>query len=112
MLQEMVTKLQDSVSVRRVFGEPYTVDGVTVIPVATVGGAAGGGSGNNDQGGDGEGSGFAGGGRPVGAYVIQDGHVSWRPAVDVNRVITLAGVVLIVLLRLVSKRQRRRARQR
>jgi hypothetical protein len=32
--------------------------------------------------------------------------------VDVNRVITLAGVVLIVLLRLVSKGRRRRARRR
>ena len=112
MLQEMVTKMQDTVSVRRVFGEPYTVDGVTVIPVATVGGGAGGGSGNDPKGGSGEGGGFGGGGRPVGAYVIQDGHVSWRPAVDVNRVITLGGIILIVLLRLASKRQRRKARQR
>jgi uncharacterized spore protein YtfJ len=112
MLQELVNKLQDTISVRRVFGEPYTLDGVTVIPVATVGGGAGSGSGTDPNGGSGEGGGFGGGGRPVGAYVIQDGQVSWRPAVDVNRVITLAGIVLIALLRLVSKRQRRRARQR
>lgn len=112
MLQEMMNKMQDTISVRRVFGEPYTLDGVTVIPVATVAGGAGSGSGNDPKGGSGEGGGFGGGGRPVGAYVIQNGQVSWRPAVDVNRVITLAGIVLIALLRLVSKRQRRRARQR
>jgi uncharacterized spore protein YtfJ len=112
MLQEMVSKMQDTISVRRVFGEPYTLDGVTIIPVATVGGGAGGGGGNDPKGGSGEGGGFGGGGRPVGAYVIQDGRVSWRPAVDVNRVITLAGIVLIALFRLVSRAQRRRARQR
>jgi uncharacterized spore protein YtfJ len=112
MLQELVNKLQDTISVRRVFGEPYTLDGVTVIPVATVGGGAGSGSGTDPNGGSGEGGGFAGGGRPVGAYVIQDGQVSWRPAVDVNRVITFAGIFLIALVRLISKRQRRRARQR
>jgi uncharacterized spore protein YtfJ len=112
MLQEMISKLHDTISVRRVFGEPYTVEGVTFVPVASVAGAAGGGSGDDPKGGSGEGGGFGGSGRPVGAYVIQDGNVSWRPAVDVNRVITLGGIVLIVLLRLVSKRQRRRARQR
>lgn len=112
MLQEMVSKMQDTISVRRVFGEPYTLDGVTFIPVAVVGGGAGGGSGNDEKGASGEGGGFGGGGRPVGAYVIRDGHVSWRPAVDVNRVIAVVAIVLITFFRLVSSVQRRQARHR
>jgi hypothetical protein len=36
--------------------------------------------------------------RPVGAYVVRDGDLSWRPAVDVNRIILGGQVVLIVAL--------------
>jgi hypothetical protein len=34
-------------------------------------------------------------GRPAGAFVIKDGQVSWRPAVDPNRIITMVGLVVI-----------------
>jgi hypothetical protein len=37
-------------------------------------------------------------GRPAGAYVIRNGEVSWRPAVDPNRIITIAGLVLIAFM--------------
>ena len=30
--------------------------------------------------------------------MIKDGHVSWRPAVDVNRIITIVGAVAIAYL--------------
>jgi hypothetical protein len=36
--------------------------------------------------------------RPAGAYVIKDGQVSWRPAVDPNRIIAVAGLVLVAYL--------------
>ena len=35
-------------------------------------------------------------GRPVGAYVIRGDKVTWRPAVDPNRVIVSVAAVLIV----------------
>lgn len=44
-IQEMVEGLKDNLSVKRVFGEPYEKDGVTVIPVASFGGGGGGGGG-------------------------------------------------------------------
>ncbi|WP_248962686.1 spore germination protein GerW family protein [Sphaerisporangium perillae] len=95
---------------RRVYGEPYEKDGVTVIPALSV--RAGGGFGKGDvkdqvSGGSGGGGGAIA--RPLGAYVIRDGKVSWEPAVDVNRIVLggqiLVGVVLIAYA--LSARRRR-----
>lgn len=92
-----VLKAVDAVSVRRVFGEPYEKDGLTVIPAAVVHGGGGGGSGHAENQ-DGEGGGYGLGGRPVGAYVIRGDEVRWLPAVDPNRILAMIGVVLVVHL--------------
>jgi hypothetical protein len=44
--------------------------------------------------------GFGIGGRPVGAYVIQDGNVRWHPAFDATRIIghILLAVAAVALL--------------
>ena len=110
-IEDMAKRVQDAVNVRRVFGEPYTSDGVTVIPVASVRAGAGSGSGTDpDDGSSGEGGGFGGSARPIGAYVIRDGQMSWRPAIDVNRVIAWSNVVVLALILLVSRVQRTRLR--
>jgi len=87
---------KDTLTVKRAFGEPYSDNGLTVIPTAAVAGMAGGGSGRNLKGEDGEGGGFGLSTRPLGAYVVKAGTIRWRPALDVNRLVTVAGVVLIV----------------
>jgi uncharacterized spore protein YtfJ len=108
--------VQDVMSVRRVYGEPYQADGVTIIPVAVIRGGAGGGGGEGtgDQNGA-SGSGVGGGigfgvnARPVGVYVVKDGEVTWQPAVDVMRVILggqLLGLVAILTLRSLLRRRR------
>jgi uncharacterized spore protein YtfJ len=89
---------RDSLTVSRVFGEPYEKDELTIIPAALVIGGAGGGAGRDRTGQNGEGGGFGVIGRPVGAYVIQHGKVSWRPAVDPNRALVTVVAVLIVYL--------------
>jgi uncharacterized spore protein YtfJ len=38
-IHEVIQQSQDAITVRRVFGEPYEKDGITVIPAAKVGGA-------------------------------------------------------------------------
>lgn len=111
-LQDMVNEARDAINVRRVFGEAYVHDGVMVIPVASIPAGAGGGSGSDRQrGGQGEGGGFGASGHPVGAYVIHDGRVSWRPAVDVNAAILRASVALTAAAFLLSRVQRRRVKQ-
>jgi uncharacterized spore protein YtfJ len=102
---EVLDTARDSITVKRVYGDPYEKDGLTVIPAAVVGGGGGGGAGHDEKGQEGEGGGFGVTGRPAGAFVIHDGHVSWRPAVDPNRIITVAGVVTAVVL--LSRRRRR-----
>jgi uncharacterized spore protein YtfJ len=98
-VQEILAQARDSMTVKRVFGEPYEKDGVTVIPAARVQGGAGAGGGEDPQGqGKGSGSGFGVTARPVGAYVLREGELSWRPAVDVNRIILGGQAVVIVAL--------------
>ena len=70
----------------RVYGEPYeTADGATVITVAKVRGTRA---------------------KPIGVFVVKDGNVRWRAAVDGERVAmmgilvglvsaTLAGVAMV-----------------
>jgi uncharacterized spore protein YtfJ len=95
-VDELLAGARDAISVKRVFGDPIESDGVTVIPAAKVGGGGGGGGDSEDNGG----GGFGLGARPVGAYVIKDGDVSWQPAIDVNRIVGLAFMLgLIFALR-------------
>ncbi len=64
-------------------------------------------------GGDAEGAGFAARVKPLGVYVVQDGGVSWRPALDLNRVILggqVVGAISVVALSFAHAFGRRRRR--
>jgi uncharacterized spore protein YtfJ len=107
--------VRDTLTVKRVFGEAYEVDGVTVIPVAMVYGGGGGGGGEGsgpDETGTGSGGGLGFGvmARPVGVYVSKDGDVTWRPAVDVMAIVlgaqALALVGVLTIRRVLSRRRR------
>ncbi|HZA39740.1 MAG TPA: spore germination protein GerW family protein [Actinomycetota bacterium] len=90
---------RDALTVKRVFGDPYEKNGLTVIPAARIMGGGGGGSGDGPQDtGHGEGAGFGMAAKPAGVYVIHGDSVRWQPAVDVNRVILGAQVVAILAL--------------
>ena len=83
---------RDTITVRRVFGEPYRSGEVTVIPVATVSGGSGLGFGagytkDENPEGEGGGGGFGVHARPAGVYVVRGDDVAWQPAVDVNRIV-------------------------
>ena len=80
---EALGTASDAITVKRVFAEPYE---------------KGGGSGTDPRGQQGEGAGFGARARPVGAYVIKDGQVHWRPAIDPNRIITMVGLIVIAYL--------------
>jgi uncharacterized spore protein YtfJ len=80
--EELLQGVRDSINVRRVYGDPVEQDGVIVIPAAAVGGGGGGGGDSEANGG----GGFGLRARPVGVYVIKEGEVTWKPAIDPSRI--------------------------
>jgi len=123
--KEVLDQARDAMTVKRVFGDPYEKDGLTVIPVANVMGGAGAGGGTgagvrpadaDDEAAEGAdeenaegaaiGAGESGYGMgyglrasPAGVYVIKDGDVEWKPALDTNRLaLQRAGVMIVGLL--------------
>lgn len=112
-VSENIRGTKDALTVRRVFGEPEEVNGVTIIPVARVAGGAGGGGGegsHESDTGSGFGTGFGLQARPVGVYAISDGNVEWKPSIDVNRLArggqVLAGLAIVCLTFVLSRRRR------
>ncbi len=115
--KEVLEQARDAMTVKRVFGDPYEKDGLTVIPVANVMGGAGAGGGTgagvrpagaDDEaaedaaegaGESGYGMGYGMRASPAGVYVIKDGEVEWKPALDTNRLaLQRAGVMIVGLL--------------
>ncbi len=93
LVRGIAQSLQDSLTVRTVYGEPITAGNITILPVARVtfafGGGGGGGSGVLPAGGDidaprhggGGGGGGAGGGfvQPIGYIEITENASRWVP---------------------------------
>jgi uncharacterized spore protein YtfJ len=132
-VEELLSRLGESITVGRAFGPAYEKDGCLVIPVAWVAGGGGGGSGvhpktpdpagpqaalppatgSQPTGSDaaakrpeGSGGGFGVVAWPLGVYVVRDGNVRWVPAIDVTRLILLSAAAIRLLVR---GRSRRRA---
>jgi uncharacterized spore protein YtfJ len=111
-VHEVLNHARDAMTVKRVFGDPYEKDGITVIPVANVMGGAGGGGGSSagvpSATGDaavadgapesGYGIGYGLRATPAGVYVIKDGGVEWKPAIDMNRLaLQRTGAIIVGL---------------
>jgi len=110
-VEELLAQSKSTLTVKRVFGDPYEKDGTTVIPVAAVRGTGGGGGGGDNEGNGGSGGGFAMSARPVGAFVVRDGDVSWRPAYDATKVALLGELVAAVGLLTVRSVLKKRAKR-
>ena len=91
---DAVNQAKEVINVRRVYGEPYQENGLTIIPAANV---IGGGGGGGDTEGNG-GVGFGVRARPAGAWVIKDGEATWRPAFDLNRAVLMGQLIAIIAL--------------
>jgi uncharacterized spore protein YtfJ len=115
---EVMERTQDALTVKRVFGEPVERDGITVIPTATIRAGVGGGGGTpngKSERPEGQGGGFGMNAHPSGVFEIRDGVVTWRPAVDVNKLALggqIVGVVALLTLRSIVKHQSRAHRTR
>ena len=102
-VKELLGQVTDNLTVGRVFGEPIQHGDVLIVPVARVRGGAGGGGGTDaakEESGSGGGGGFEA--KPAGVYVVTQGSTSWRPAVDVTRIV-IGGQVLAMVIALVVR---------
>ena len=111
-VQEALSEAGGAMTAKRVYAEPYVHDGLTIIPAAAVRGG-GGGAGDASSGG----AGFGLYATPKGAWVVEGDKVTWKPAVDVNRIVLggqLVAVAAFITGRQIAKlwaprRHRRRA---
>ncbi|MCP2327516.1 putative spore protein YtfJ [Hamadaea flava] len=96
---EKVREVIDHAKADQVFGAPISENGVTILPAAKMrgGGGGGGGTGPEDQG-KGSGGGVGVSAKALGVFVVREGQVSWRPAVDVTKIVLGGQVVLITAL--------------
>jgi uncharacterized spore protein YtfJ len=105
-VREIMDGAREAMTVKRVFGEPYERNGVTVLPVAKVQGGGGGGGGESPGQGRGQGGGFGVSARPLGVFVIKGEDVRWQPSLDLNRVILggqLVALAMILTVRSIAK---------
>ena len=102
---ELMEEATESIGAKRIFGEPYVKNGVTIIPAARVMGGVGGGEGETRPTGEGPdaptrpngiGGGYGLTGSPAGAFVIKGEDVKWLPAIDVNRLMLGFQIVMVV----------------
>jgi uncharacterized spore protein YtfJ len=96
-VQELLAQAHDVITIKRVFGEPIEKNGMMIIPVANVLGGVGGGGGPLSAQDGPSGGGLGVWATPAGVYVIKDETVTWRPALNLNRVILGGQIVAIVL---------------
>jgi uncharacterized spore protein YtfJ len=111
---ETIREAMDHASADTVFGHPVNHDGVTILPVARLSGGGGGGSGTGPEVDEHQPGGIGGGlgltAKPLGVFAVRDGRVSWRPAIDVNKVIVggqIVAVVALLVVRSILKSRRR-----
>lgn len=118
-IQNLLTKLSDSMHVSRSFGPSSDHGDVTIVPVAIEVGGGGLGIGTHpadvaptspEAGGEpvptGSGGGFGTLSFPLGVYVIRHGEVRWVPAIDATRV-AIAAISLVKLVTKLRGRSRR-----
>jgi uncharacterized spore protein YtfJ len=113
LLERLADKLGGRASVTAVYGEPITVDGVTVIPVAEVGFGFGGGTGREVDAAktaEGGGGGGGAGAKPLGYIEIRDGTATYKPIRDPWRdiILPLSALVLANALPKAIRALRRR----
>jgi uncharacterized spore protein YtfJ len=122
-LLEKAKAATDNATAGRVFGDAVERDGIVLLPVAKVSAGGGGGSGSGftpigdaaatgeHQQGEGSGGGYGLRAEPAGVFLLKNGEVTWKPALDVNKIILGGQAVAIVALlvaRSVLRRRRRR----
>jgi len=98
-LQKRFAEMQTKTGISAVFGEPVSIDGRTVIPVASVryafgmGGGTGPGKGEGDRALAGGGGGGTAQVEPIALVEVVDGKIKVQPIVNVTRLLGILAFV-------------------
>jgi uncharacterized spore protein YtfJ len=110
-VRDILATARGAMSAKLVFGEPFSKNGVTVIPAARVSGGAGGGDQQRSRSvPGGRGGGFGVTAKPAGVYILRGQQVRWMPAVDPNQIVAGFQLLAIVVFLALGRRRRRRGR--
>lgn len=96
-IEALLDHAKDTITVKRVFGEPIERNDVLVIPVAAVVGGGGGGwsEGRPDRPGKESGGGFGVWARPIGVYVVRGDSIKFRPTINIAPLLMLGAAYLL-----------------
>ena len=117
IFRKLTERLETSASVKMVYGEPVSIEGKTIIPVARVryGFGAGGGfvsnvRDNSDSGAEDSGGGGGGGIEvtPVGIIEITAGETRFIPFGERRRIVRVLVIGTLIALFLLRRRKRRK----
>ena len=97
-IEDVVSGAEGLATARTVYGEVFEKNGTMILPAAKIMGGAGGGEGEDEQHQQGKGTGFGIRAKPTGVFVIRDDGVTWKPAIDWNRIIFGGQAVALVAL--------------
>ncbi|MFA5879568.1 MAG: spore germination protein GerW family protein [Candidatus Margulisiibacteriota bacterium] len=105
MLQNIIEKLNNSATVKTVFGEPIKAEGKTIIPVAKIGYGFGGGQGTKEAGLNNDNLGMGGGMgvNPIGVIEVTEEETRFI-SFDIKKKI-LALFLIFLTLSLIFKRR-------
>jgi uncharacterized spore protein YtfJ len=112
--ERVIQRLRELMTIDKVYGTPIEKGSMTLIPVASIrigGGGGGGGGGDDHASGSGEGAGFGAVARPVGVYVIEEGNIRWKPALDIVRLVVVTNLTAVAYFFFTWRIERARARR-
>jgi uncharacterized spore protein YtfJ len=98
-------------NIKNVFGDPIQQGDVVVIPAAKIRAGGGGGGQKPGTGESGSRGGFGLQAMPAGAFVFKNGKLYWKPAIDANRIVLGAQLVVLVALLTFGRALARRLRR-
>jgi uncharacterized spore protein YtfJ len=101
--EELLARAEEGLHAGRSFGPVIERDDCLIVPVAVTVGGGGWGDAPGDQG-TSSGGGYGVVSWPLGVYVVRDGTVRWRPAVDATVVVLAVLTVMRALLRALKRR--------
>ncbi|MFI5283327.1 MAG: hypothetical protein ACHQ0J_09385 [Candidatus Dormibacterales bacterium] len=102
VVEKTIEEAQAAMTVKRAFGTPFEVGGITILPAARIGGAGAGGGAHGTSAGWGTGFGLVS--QPMGVYVIDSHDAHWVPVSTPNPLLAMVSAPITAIRTLLFSR--------